>query len=335
MRVFDRTTDAQPACRRGAASALRVSTRVAIILFVSTILLLAFEKRLIYHPTAKHEVTPRDLGFPFEDLRLRTTDGVSIHGFFLPDAGSSLTILLCHGNGGNISHRLDRVILARAKMPLDFLLFDYRGYGLSEGTPDERGTYRDAHAAWDWLTLERRIAPERIVIFGESVGCAVALELAVAKPARALVLEAPFESLPAMARARLPFLPLGPFMRTRYDNTLRISHLRMPLLVLHGTKDEVIPFAQGKRLFDMAPEPRTFYAIEGAGHNDTYMVGGRPYWNAIAHFLSPLAIEAATPGSAQGSAPGPPRLDAAAPETRGISANEQGPRREPPTVTAR
>jgi fermentation-respiration switch protein FrsA (DUF1100 family) len=219
---------------------------------------------------------------------LRTSDGVLIHGFFLPDERARLTILFCHGNGGNVSHRLDRVLSARVRLPLEFLLFDYRGYGSSEGSPSEEGTYRDAHAAWDWLTQTRGIPPERVVIFGESVGCAVALELAVARPARALILEAPFQSLPAMARTRLPFLPLGPFIATRYDNMARIRELRMPLLLLHGTLDEVIPFAQGRALYDAAPQPKAFYAIEGAGHNDTYLVGGRAYWKAVVDFLTPL-----------------------------------------------
>jgi hypothetical protein len=275
--------------RRVGLSLLRIARTLVIALVGATIVLMLFERRIIYLPSKEHEATPRGLGLRFEDLHLVSSDGVRVHGWFLPAKDSRLTVLFCHGNGGNVSHRLDRVIVAHSKFPVDFLLFDYRGYGSSEGSPDEEGTYRDAHAAWDWLTKVRNVSPERIIIYGESVGCAVALELALTTPARALVLESPFESIPAMARTRLPFLPLGPFVRTRYDNMARIPRLRMPLLVLHGTRDGIIPFEQGKRLFDMAPSPKTFYAIEGAGHNDTYLVGGKAYWTALADFLTPLA----------------------------------------------
>jgi fermentation-respiration switch protein FrsA (DUF1100 family) len=168
------------------------------------------------------------------------------------------------------------------------LLFDYRGYGRSEGSPDEEGTYRDARAAHRWLVEEKRVPRGRLVLFGESLGSAVALDLALSRPCRALVLESPFASVRAMARAVYPFLPLSALVRTRYENEAKAPRLRVPLLVLHGERDEIVPFAQGRRVFAAAPEPKRFYAIPGAGHNDTYLVGGDAYWDAVRDFLETL-----------------------------------------------
>jgi fermentation-respiration switch protein FrsA (DUF1100 family) len=268
--------------RAAGKAVLRILALVAVV----CTLMLLFEHRLIYFPTRALEATPRGLGLAYEDLALVAEDGVRLHGWYLPVADSRLTLLFCHGNGGNVSHRLDRALLAQAHLRADMLLFDYRGYGRSEGTPDEEGTYRDARAAWRWL-LGRGQRPDRIVIFGESLGSAVALQLALDTngAAHALVLESPFASIPEMARSVYPFLPLWPLVRTRYDNLGKVGRLRVPLLVLHGDRDDVVPFAQGRRVFDAAPEPKRFYAIPGASHNDTYVVGGDRYWRVVAEFL--------------------------------------------------
>jgi fermentation-respiration switch protein FrsA (DUF1100 family) len=268
-------------------AAVRAVLRILVLLVIAGGLLLVFEKHLIYFPTRAHEVTPAGLGLASEEVELRAEDGVRLHGWFLPVKGSRLTVLVCHGNGGNVSHRLDRVLLMQSRLNVDTLLFDYRGYGKSEGSPDEQGTYRDARAAYRWLVAHGH-GPERVVLFGESLGSAVALQLALEVEARALVLESPFASVPEMARAVYPFLPLWPFVRTRYDNVAKVARLRMPLLVMHGERDEVVPFAQGRRVFDKAPEPKRFFAIPGASHNDTYVVGGEPYWRALREFLEGL-----------------------------------------------
>ncbi len=258
--------------------------RLLLALLAVGALLLIFERHLIYFPTRGHEVTPADLGLAHEEVLVRAEDGVRLHGWFLPSKRSQLTVLVCHGNAGNVSHRLDRALLMQSRLAVDVLLFDYRGYGRSEGSPDEEGTYRDARAAYRWLA-GRGVGPGRIVLFGESLGSAVALQLALESEARALVLESPFTSVPDMARAVYPFLPLWPFVRTRYDNLAKVRRLRMPLLVLHGDRDEVVPLAQARRLFTAAPEPKRFFAIPGAGHNDTYVVGGEAYWRALREFL--------------------------------------------------
>jgi hypothetical protein len=258
--------------------------RIAVILGLLGGLLLIFETRLIFFPSRGHDVTPAGLGLAYEDVRLTAEDGVRVHGWYLPVPEARWVTLVSHGNAGNISHRLDRALLIQSRLRSSVFLYDYRGYGESEGSPDEGGTYRDVRAAYRFLSEEKKVPPDRIVLFGESLGSAVSLELALAHPAAALVLEAPFTSVPDMARATI-FAPLAPLVRTRYENLAKIGRLRMPLLVLQGDRDEVVPFAQGRRLFEAAPEPKRHYAIRGAGHNDTYIVGGEEYWRAIADFL--------------------------------------------------
>jgi hypothetical protein len=262
---------------------------IAVLVTTVFILPVLFEKRLIYFPFRTLEVTPRDLGLRFDEAHLVADDGVALHGWFLPVEGSRFTVLMAHGNAGNISHRLDRALLIHAKLKADVLLFDYRGYGLSQGSPDEEGTYRDGRAAYRYLATERGLDPGRIVLFGESLGAAVALQLALESPCRALVLESPFASIPEMARTVLPFWPFGSLLRTRYDNVGKIGRLKVPLLVLHGEGDTTVPFAQGRRVFAAAPEPKRFYAIPGAGHNDTYVIGGDAYWQAWREFFESLS----------------------------------------------
>jgi fermentation-respiration switch protein FrsA (DUF1100 family) len=257
--------------------------RVAIILCLLGGLALLFETRFIYFPSRVHDVTPADLGLAFEDVRLTSEDGVRLHGWYLPVPQPRWVVLVSHGNAGNISHRLDRALLLQARLRASVLLYDYRGYGSSEGSPEETGTYRDAQAAYRYLT-EKRVPSQQVVLFGESLGSAVCLELALERPAAALVLEAPFTSVADLARTTI-FAPLAPFVRTRYDNLAKVRKLRMPLLVLHGDRDEVVPFAQGRRLFEAAPEPKRFFAVPGAGHNDTFLVGGETYWREVADFL--------------------------------------------------
>jgi fermentation-respiration switch protein FrsA (DUF1100 family) len=264
------------------ARGLRAVAIVAVLLLVLPVL---FEKQLVYHPSRGHDVSARELGLAHETVALTAEDGVKLDAVFLPAKDPRVTILLAHGNAGNLSHRLDRTIFLQSELGASVLLFDYRGYGRSEGAPDEDGTYRDARAAYRWLVEERGVRPDRLVLFGESLGSAVALDLALAHPCRALVLESPFTSVPDMAAVVLPFLPRA-FVRTQYDNLGKIARLRVPLLVLHGERDEVVPFAQGRRLFEAAPEPKRFYAIAGAGHNDTYIVGGAAYWHAVSEFLA-------------------------------------------------
>lgn len=268
------------------AKHLLASLLLAVLVLGGVVLF--FEEKLIYFPLSGMDVTPGRLGMRFEELTLAAEDGVRIHGWFFPLDPSPYTVLICHGNAGNISHRLDRVLLMQAKLQTSVLLFDYRGYGRSEGSPNERGTYRDGRAAYRYLVETRRIPASNIVVFGESLGGAVAVQLAVELPARALVLESAFTSIADVARAHFPFLPVGRLLRTRYDNLTKMASVTVPVLVLHGRRDETVPFDQGRRLFEAAPGPKAFFEIEGAGHNDTYVTGGEAYWEAWEQFLDSL-----------------------------------------------
>ena len=254
-----------------------------------TVLMLAFERRLVYFPSRVLDLEPADLGLRHEEVFLATEDGVRIHAWLLPLAGARRVVLVCHGNAGNIGHRLDRARELQRRVGASVLLFDYRGYGRSEGSPDEEGTYRDARAAWSWLTRVKGVPPAEIVLLGESLGAAVAAQLALDRPAGALILESAFTSIPDMAREAYPFLPpVGRLIRTRYETVDKVRRLALPLLVLHGDRDDIVPAAQGRRVFEAAGGPKRFVAIPGAGHNDTYAVGGDGYWAAVAAFLESL-----------------------------------------------
>jgi hypothetical protein len=252
-------------------------------------LMLAFERQLIYFPARALDMEPAALGLRHEELQLVAEDGVRLHGWFLPVPGARRVVLVCHGNAGNISHRLERALLMQRELGVSVLLFDYRGYGRSEGTPDEAGTYADARAAHRWAVDSARVEPRDLLLFGESLGAAVATQLALERPAGALVLESAFTSIPDMALAAYPFLPpVGGLIRTRYETLGKLPKLSLPLLVLHGERDEIVPLSQGRRLFEAAGEPKRLFVIPGAGHNDTYAAGGEAYWRVLREFLGSL-----------------------------------------------
>jgi fermentation-respiration switch protein FrsA (DUF1100 family) len=197
--------------------------------------------------------------------------------------------LLFHGNAGNITHRADRIMEWQQNLQVSVFVFDYRGYGRSTGHPNEPGVYNDARAAYRWLTAAKGIAPDDVVFFGESLGAAVALQLATEVPARALILESPFTSAVEMGQRAFPWLPVQWIMRNRFASIDKIGRYHGPLLLVHGTQDTLIPFAMGQTLFDRANEPKRLYAVAGADHNDVALTGGRLYVQAIDAFLREMA----------------------------------------------
>jgi pimeloyl-ACP methyl ester carboxylesterase len=232
-----------------------------------------------------------DYGLPSEDLRLAAEDGVRLHGWWIGGLGRPedrrFAVLYFHGNAGNVSHRLDRSKRLAERFGVDVLLLDYRGYGRSEGRPSEAGLYRDARAAWA-EAVRRGFPPERIILFGESLGCAVAVQLATEKPAAGLVLETPFLSVPALARKFYPVVP-GFLIRTRFDSEKKIARIAAPKLFIQAENDEIVPAAHARRLHALAPPPKDLYRIPGAGHNDTYVVGGEDYLRAWERFLRSIS----------------------------------------------
>lgn len=245
----------------------------------------ALQRRMIFFPTSALEYTPADFGMPYEDVRIRTADGVTIHGWMVPCDDCDVTLLFFHGNAGNIGDRVENVRRLH-ELGLGVFILDYRGYGLSEGSPSEQGLYEDAQAAYAYLVSREDINPERIAIFGRSLGGAVAVDLASRVPCWRLILESTFSSVPDMGAHVLPFLPLGRLITERFDSAGKIHKVRAPLLQFHGTQDEIVPYRLGQKLFQVAPGPKEFVPIPGATHNDTYFVGGRAYFEKMRSFLS-------------------------------------------------
>ncbi len=243
------------------------------------------ERSLIYYPTRRLEATPKMHGLAYEEAYFTAEDGVRLHGWYVPGR-RPITLLWCHGNAGNISHRLDNLRLLHERLGIGVFLFDYRGYGKSEGVPSEAGLYRDARAALGWLRGHTEGSETTIVYFGRSLGAAVALELARSAPPRALILESPFLSVQAIANGTLP--GVGYLFRTRYDSLEKIGQVRVPLLILHGDADEVVPPSHARRLLEAANEPKTFHALPGARHNDTYLAPG--YFEALAGWLRSIGL---------------------------------------------
>jgi fermentation-respiration switch protein FrsA (DUF1100 family) len=246
----------------------------------------ALERSLIYVPSRELAGTPADFGLAYREVWFRAEDQVRLHGWLVPGR-VPLTLLWCHGNAGNISHRLDNIRAFHDRLGIGVFIFDYRGYGRSDGIPTEAGLYRDARAARDTLIRELGIPADRIVYFGRSLGAAVALDLALSYPPPALVLETPFLSVTTMANRVLP--GSGYLFKTRFDSLARVGRLQSPLLILHGDADEVVPFEHGRQIFQAAPQLKTFYTIRGAHHNDTYLVGGNDYWRAWKEFLGKVS----------------------------------------------
>ncbi len=242
------------------------------------------QRKLIFFPTFTLVYTPADAGMAYEDVRFRASDGVTLHGWMVPSPGSDVTLLFLHGNAGNIGDRVENVQRLHTS-GLNVFIPDYRGYGLSEGSPSEQGLYDDAQAAYALLRSRGDVDPERIAIFGRSLGGAVAVDLASRVPCYRLILESTFTSAGDMAASMLPFLPMKRIMTERFDSAGKIGRIRAPLLQFHGTRDEIVPYRLGRALHELAPEPKEFVPIPGAMHNDTYFVGGRDYFEKIRSFL--------------------------------------------------
>lgn len=271
------------------ASELKTVASLALsfaLVWIALLVLLSFmESRLLYFPVRALDATPSDFGMPSEELHLTASDGVRLHGWWIKSSGK-LVLLLFHGNAGNIAHRLERARLFSQRLGVDMFLVDYRGYGRSEGKPSEAGVYRDGLAIFD-AARERGFSPDRIVLHGESLGCAVAVEVALARACAGVVLETPFLSVPALARKHYPFVPAF-LIRSRFDAGSKIGRVTVPKLFLVAERDDIAPAAQGRRLFELASPPKELYVIPGAGHNDTYAVGGEPYFAAWRRFLDAI-----------------------------------------------
>lgn len=262
------------------AAASLVVVWAAVLAFMALM-----EKRLLYFPVRALGATPADFGLRSEEIHPTASDGVRLHGWWIR-AGGRRVVLLFHGNAGNIGHRLDRARIFAERLGVDFFLVDYRGYGLSHGEPSEAGLYRDGLAIYD-AARERGFSSDRIVLLGESLGCAVAVEVALARPCAAVALETPFLSVRSLARKHYPFVPTF-LVHSRFDLESKIPGLAVPKLIVAAEKDEIVPASHASRLFALARPPKELYIIPDAGHNDTYAVGGGPYLFVWRRFLGAI-----------------------------------------------
>ncbi len=265
-------------------------TRSLLLLIIINVVMFVQQPRITFYPYSEHEASPPQWGLPYEEVALITEDGVRLHGWYIPHPAATKTLLFLHGNGGNISHRGESLTIFH-RLGLNTLIIDYRGYGRSEGEPSEQGLYRDARAAWHYLVGQRGVKPEQIILFGRSLGGAVATDLASQVRPAALILESTFSSARAVATHLFPLLSRVVLLRYRFASDERIALVTSPILMLHSPQDEVIPYSLGRALYAAAASPKQFVEMRG-GHNDGIMQSQPEYEWSLRRFISELDREA-------------------------------------------
>lgn len=243
------------------------------------------ENKGIFYPSRKIESSPSDIKLPFEDIYVSTKDGLKIHGWFISFDNARYTLLFLHGNAGNVGHRLDKINLLY-NLGLNIFIIDYRGYGKSEGIPSENGFYADARAAYDYLLNERRISPDGIILYGESIGSAVVVDLAAKTRVKAMILEGAFSCGRDMAKRIYPFLPAFLFS-DRFDSQGKIKGINAAKLFIHSKVDEIVPLGLARRLYNLACPPKQFAEINGS-HNDAFLVSREKFLSSINSFIESL-----------------------------------------------
>ena len=263
---------------------LGIAALAAVGYVLAAAYLYFFQEKFIYRPSVGLKSTPVAVGMRYEEVALVASDGVQLTGWYLPLADARGTVLFCHGNAGNISHLL-AVAEDAHRLGLGILLFDYRGYGQSAGTPTEEGTYRDAEAAWNYLVREAGLAPEQIAVIGRSLGGPIAAWLARAKEPAALLLEATFTSMPELGQTLYPIFPIGLLARYEYPTLEYLRQVQCPVLIAHSRDDRLIPFAHGQRLYEVAGRPKAFTELRG-GHSSAFSEDATAYEAGVEAFLT-------------------------------------------------
>ncbi|OGC76865.1 MAG: hypothetical protein A2Z27_05965 [candidate division Zixibacteria bacterium RBG_16_50_21] len=257
---------------------------VLVLLLGIKLAVLFLEPRMIFFPPKDYPLSPQQLSLKYSEANIETADGETLRAWHFPCDTSRHTILFFHGNAENISSRLDFADRLLA-LGTSVLLLDYRGYGKSTGKPSEKGIYEDALAGYKYLTDSLSIRPDNIILWGSSIGAAAALDLATKVKVRGLILEGGFTSAREMSQEILPYIPLHWFASYKFDNLAKIPDLQVPVLIIHAEEDEIVPWQMGKALYDKANQPKYFYTVEGAGHNDTFERGGEQYFQKVKEFI--------------------------------------------------
>lgn len=261
------------------------------ILFSVLIVVLIFiyvkyiESRSIFLPTRELEFNPGYINLAFEDIYIKTDDGLKINGWFIPANNPKYTVIFFHGNGGNIGHRLEKISLLN-KIGINNFIIDYRGYGRSQGKPSEAGLYLDAKAAYDYLINVRKINPENIILYGESIGTAVVIDLAAKVKVKAVILEGGFTSGKEMARNVFSLIPNFLFS-DKFNSLKKINRVKAAKLFLHSRNDEIVPLILARKLFDYASKPKSFVELIGS-HNTAFLDSQEKYISSIASFIGQL-----------------------------------------------
>ena len=258
-----------------------------IVIFIasSIVFYTKIENFYVFFPQSSFNITPGDLHLNYKEVSFYSQDKEKLHGWFFPTNMGEPVIVISHGNACNISHMLEYASLLIEKN-LQVFLFDYRGYGKSAGTPSEKGIYMDAQAAYDYLINEEKILPDNIVLFGQSIGAATAIDVAIKNHVRSIIIDGAFTSTKEMSKKIFPMNLISFLLPSNYNNLEKIGHITVPKLIIHGEDDEIVPFSMGKRLFEASRDPKYFYTIKGAGHNDTFVVGGEKYFQDLAYFIN-------------------------------------------------
>ena len=244
------------------------------------------QSSLVFYPNMPGRqlvATPADIGLSYQDVSLDTEDNVSIHGWFIPSEDAKATLLFFHGNAGNISHRLESIRIFNS-LGLNVFIIDYRGYGQSEGTITEKGSYLDAEAAWSFLVNSKGISEQQVIIFGRSLGASIAAWLASKYTPAALIIESGFSSVASMGQRFYPFLPVRWLTHIKYDTEKYAATVSCPVLVAHSKNDEIIPYDEGRKIFHAVSETKYFLEMQG-GHNDGFMVSGSSYIQGLESFI--------------------------------------------------
>lgn len=265
--------------------------RLLIYLIVGVVLLVAYirylETKVMFVPAKDVFTTPTQAGMEFEDVFFKTSDGVKLHGWFIPSASSTASLLFCHGNAGNIGDRLDKLRIFH-ELGLNVFIFDYRGYGHSEGRPTEAGMYKDTQAAFNYLSARTRLDKERITLYGESLGGAAAVDLASKEKIAALIVDSSFSNAADMAKVIFPVIPTA-MLNVKLDSLNKVRMVRVPSLYFHSIEDEMVPYSLGKKLFDAANEPKVFIDLKGS-HNDGHIFSGKIFVSGIKDFLKEARV---------------------------------------------
>ncbi len=264
---------------------LRIGRDLLIVYLGTVVIAMFLENSLIFFPARYPEGDWRPAGLEFEDVFFQSGEGTPLHGWYVPCKTPRGVVLFCHGNAGNITHREEIIRRLRDVSGVTVFIFDYRGYGRSEGKPSGQGVLDDARVARAWLARREGIAEDRLILMGESLGGAVAVDLAAEKGARGLILESTFTSLADVGAYHYPWLPVRVFLRTRLDSLGKIKNYRGPLFQSHGDADTIVPFKFGRALFDAANEPKQWITAAGADHND---LRSRQYYERLGQFVAGL-----------------------------------------------